>query len=307
MTYAIMGLVLLFMAFILIYKAKLTKDTSHFFNLTNTTAMRGFWCIIVILVHIPAVYQNRIQDLMGSFAYIGVTFFFMTSAYGLKVGAKKNPDSTKVFWRRRLPKLLIPMFLVNVLTMVMHLVDMEGYQDLLICLLIAAGSITVYCLKDRMTVTTWCPEVFGFIWGILLADYREWFVRTIKRKWLLISLVLCLLSGILGLSYLRFKSVLILGDYLLKIMLGLAIILFILALNVSIALGNKVSLFLGRISYEVYLIHGAVFGLMATFMPGINSGLFISLSIVITVALSWVVNLMSRPVIKKVNSLLVSN
>lgn len=30
MTYAIMGLVLLFMAFILIYKAKLTKDTSHF-------------------------------------------------------------------------------------------------------------------------------------------------------------------------------------------------------------------------------------------------------------------------------------
>ena len=79
------------------------------------------------------------------------------------------------------------------------------------------------------------------------------------------------------------------------------------ALNVSIALGNKVSLFLGRISYEVYLIHGAVFGLMATFMPGINSGLFISLSIVITVALSWVVNLMSRPVIKKVNSLLVSN
>lgn len=68
MTYAIMGLVLLFMAFILIYKAKLTKDTSHFFNLTNTTAMRGFWCIIVILVHIPAVYQNRIQDLMGSLA-----------------------------------------------------------------------------------------------------------------------------------------------------------------------------------------------------------------------------------------------
>lgn len=319
MTYAIMGLVLLFMAFILIYKAKLTKDTSHFFNLTNTTAMRGFWCIIVILVHIPAVYQNRIQDLMGSFAYIGVTFFFMTSAYGLKVGAKKNPDSTKVMHLIEC-KDISPLDLLSVNMWVVWLlacyaiywavnifVDMEGYQDLLICLLIAAGSITVYCLKDRMTVTTWCPEVFGFIWGILLADYREWFVRTIKRKWLLISLVLCLLSGILGLSYLRFKSVLILGDYLLKIMLGLAIILFILALNVSIALGNKVSLFLGRISYEVYLIHGAVFGLMATFMPGINSGLFISLSIVITVALSWVVNLMSRPVIKKVNSLLVSN
>lgn len=70
-------------------QSKANKGYISFFNLTNTTAMRGFWCIIVILVHIPAVYQNRIQDLMGSFAYIGVTFFFMTSAYGLKVGAKR--------------------------------------------------------------------------------------------------------------------------------------------------------------------------------------------------------------------------
>lgn len=90
MTYAIMGLVLLFMAFILIYKAKLTKDTSHFFNLTNTTAMRGFWCIIVILVHIPAVYQNRIQDLMGSFAYIGVTVLLYDFGLWLESWSKKE-------------------------------------------------------------------------------------------------------------------------------------------------------------------------------------------------------------------------
>lgn len=122
-TYAIMGAILLLLAFLLLYKAEYTEDTNHFFDLTNTTAMRGFWCLIVILVHIPAAYQNRIQDMIGSFAYIGVTFFFMTSAYGLKIGAAKNPDSIKIFWRRRLPKLLVPMLLVNILGMIMSVAE----------------------------------------------------------------------------------------------------------------------------------------------------------------------------------------
>ena len=70
----------LMLAFLLLYKSRLTEDTSHFFDLQNTAAMRGFWCIIVILVHIPAAYQNRLQDALGRFDYIGVTSFFMTSA-----------------------------------------------------------------------------------------------------------------------------------------------------------------------------------------------------------------------------------
>ena len=79
-TYAIMALIMLFLAFELLYKAEYMPEGNHLFDKQNSNAMRGFWCVIVILVHIPAAYQNRLQDMLGSFAYIGVTFFFMTSA-----------------------------------------------------------------------------------------------------------------------------------------------------------------------------------------------------------------------------------
>ena len=125
-TYAIMALIMLFLAFELLYKAKYKSDGTHLFDKQNSNAMRGFWCLIVILVHIPTAYQNRIQDMLGSFAYIGVTFFFMTSAYGLRLGIEKNPDSIKCFWRKRLPRLLIPMVLVNVVSMVFSLVEGKG-------------------------------------------------------------------------------------------------------------------------------------------------------------------------------------
>ena len=146
-TYAIMALIVLFLAFELLYKAEYRPDDTHLFNKQNSNAMRGFWCLIVIFVHIPAAYQNRIQDMIGSFAYIGVTFFFMTSAYGLKLGIEKDPVSIRYFWRKRFPRLLIPMFLVNIVSMIFRaiegnelsfstLININGWvQWLLVCYL----------------------------------------------------------------------------------------------------------------------------------------------------------------------------
>ena len=92
-TYGIMTFILLFLAGLLLVGAEYKPDSKHFFDIDNTNALRGFWCLIVVLVHIPAVYQNPIQDMIGSFAYIGVTFFFMTSAYGLRLAVDKKPES----------------------------------------------------------------------------------------------------------------------------------------------------------------------------------------------------------------------
>ena len=91
-SYIIMGFVVLFLCFTLLWKAKLTDDTGHFFDKNNSNAMRGFWCFIVILVHTPVVYQNTIQDIMGSFAYVGVTFFFMASGFGLTINKISSRD-----------------------------------------------------------------------------------------------------------------------------------------------------------------------------------------------------------------------
>lgn len=114
--YGIMGGIIIFLIFILVFKSKYIPNANdNFFDINNSKAIRGFWCLVVILVHIPQDYQNKIQDMIGSFAYIGVTFFFMTSAYGLSIAADKKPDSISRFWRTRLPKLIIPNWLINII------------------------------------------------------------------------------------------------------------------------------------------------------------------------------------------------
>lgn len=113
LTYAIMGIFIISLALSVIYGIKFDKGKDSFMSIDDSKFLRGFWCIIVVLVHIPATYQNRIQDMIGSFAYIGVTFFFMTSAYGLKYSIKHKKGYTEHFWRRRLPSILIPALIAN--------------------------------------------------------------------------------------------------------------------------------------------------------------------------------------------------
>lgn len=311
-----------------IFKARLhSGGNPDFFDLENTKAMRGLWCIVVVLVHTPAAYQNRIQDLVGSFAYIGVTFYFMASAYGLSLGMRKRPQSIRVFWRNRLPKLLIPQLLVNVLfcglsfllfrevPTVKSLLDISpwtkwllvcyfffwlshllckdaGGADLLLCVLVTAFSLVLYCLKSAgiVTATIWSTEIFGFLWGLLLAAYLPKMQALCKHKWLLKCAVSCGIALLLGLAYLKCKPVVFLGDYLLKIGLGLAIIGFILLLNTRISLGNKISSFLGGISYEVYLVHYYVFSLTARLLDGLSSGVYILLCIFGSVLCSAVIH-----------------
>ena len=161
-----------------------------------------------------------------------------------------------------------------------------SHQDIIFCLLIIAFSITVYLFRSQIFGTTWCPEVFGFVWGILLFNTQNTFLEWMKKGWPFKCLFLCVVAGVAGLSYLKFKPVVFWGDYILKIILGGLITLFMIAVNTRISIGNKVSKFLGTISYEVYLLHGIIFGLVATVLPGLDSGMFIILSIIITMITS---------------------
>ena len=108
-----MGFTLLLLAAIVFPGLKYDNDKNSFMSIEDSGFLRAFWCIIVILVHVPNLYQNKIQDLLGSFAYIGVTFFFMTSAYGLKYSLVHKKRYINNFWRRRLPPILIPALIAS--------------------------------------------------------------------------------------------------------------------------------------------------------------------------------------------------
>ena len=135
----------------------------------------------------------------------------------------------------------------------------------------------------------WCTEIFGFIWGIALFRFKDKLLALVENKWATKCVIICLFAGMLGVGYLKFKTVVFLGDYLLKVLLGVAITAFILALNTHILIGNKVNQFLGTISFEVYLLHGVVFGLLESMTWIQSSGVFILTSLIVTVIIAYFV------------------
>lgn len=147
--------------------------------------------------------------------------------------------------------------------------------------------MAIYVFKSSIHGATWCPEIFGFIWGIVLFRFRDRFLSFIKNKWAAKCIIICLIAGVLGVGYLKLKTVVFLGDYLLKILLGVAITAFILALNAHIYIGNKTSCFLGTISFEVYLLHNIVFSLLENTAGIQSSGAFILASLVVTVIIAY--------------------
>ena len=321
----LMLVVLIFIAATTLVGIKIDSSDNHFFSKDNTLALRGIWCLVILLVHVPYAYHNRIQDMIGSFAYIGVTFFFLSSGYGLTTSENSNQDMITGFWKKRLPKLLITCWAVNIFSRmadyilfrdrpsILALIKIDEWVIWLIgCYLIfwishklffrswktvtimavVLASIVFYMLSKTgtYTLTIWATECYGFIWGITLAELYSKIKQFFTDKWLLKWMVSLLLSLLLGISYLVLKPVPFFGDYLLKIILGLSITLFILIANVRFSIGNRLSLFLGSITLEMYLLHTNVFNIISRLFPAISSGLFIISSIIVTIIAAAIIH-----------------
>lgn len=286
-----------------------------FFEKDQTNALRGIWCLVILLVHIPAAYQNRIQDMIGSFAYVGVTFFFMTSGYGLMLSLeKKGPAALDGFWSRRLGKLLVPMALTNVLTVLSEvlltgvfaaekLFLLTGFvrQLLLFYLVFWAvcraerGIKAVYAAVILLIGAIyamelawggfWPVEAYGFLYGMVLARNYGRFRSMAAKYWNRGFAAALVCSLVLGVLYLKGKHVPFWGDYLLRILLGISVLLSVLLTGGRISPVNPVTAFLGEISYEVYLLHGLAFTLVEA-MGITGSWPFILCSIALTLILS---------------------
>lgn len=129
--YLLTALIPLALFSVVLYGSKGAENQNGFMNREYTTIVKAACCIIVILVHIPAAYMNRLQDIMGSFAYVCVTLFFLMSAYGMSLSEKRKVGYMQHFWRNRLAALLIPQLLINICsTVLMYVAIQRGYENL---------------------------------------------------------------------------------------------------------------------------------------------------------------------------------
>lgn len=331
---ALTSIVPLFMVISFLWKAKSAPiDNDQFMSKNETDSLKGLCSIVVVMVHFPKDFQNPLQDAIGSFAYVAVTFFFLFSAYGMQWSLSHKSDYLKYFWRGRLVALLIPPILINIIFFIVQSLYIGSLQIgtltyannyvvvlleycllfylvmafckyrhvksfkwayVLISLVVLASSLLLFFLTiyiDGRHGTMWCIERIGLIWGLLtfvfFAPVKKWMGKSTMLKLCLFGI----LSLILGLLYVKgYKNVFFWGDYLLKISLGLSLIITVMLLVRRLEFGNKITRFLGSISYEIYLSHAWVMIALAHYLPDLSSGEFILLTYIVTIVLSLLVH-----------------
>ena len=319
--------------------AKSKIEGGHFFSKEYTTMLKGVCCLLVIYVHFVGSHTNALQDAIGSFAYIAVTLFFVTSAYGMMLNAERKKDYLKTFWRNRLVALLVPCLCVNIVAFLLNIVKNDfGWSvlyfinqyvvvllqfcvwfyivefsmrrwfpkrkslgDVILISGVVISSLYFYFNKyhDPSAALGWCFERMGLVWGILLYRYFEPFVEWMDKHRMMKAIVLCLISAILGVTYLKYNVVWFWGEYLLKVILGIAIILFLFTATSNRKIGNPFGVWLGSISFEIYLSHEIVMGLLAFLIPDMQSGVFILSTVILTTLLSWGIHSVDKAIVGK--------
>lgn len=136
----------------------------------------------------------------------------------------------------------------------------------------------------------WQVEVLGFGYGIILANCDSKFREFSARNWGIKAAFLVTCSMILGVLYLKYKPVFFVGSYILKVLLGVSLVCMILHLLVRFRINNRLNAFLGRVSYEVYLVHGTAFLVVKSMYSQMNSGVFIIMSLILTVVMAWLIH-----------------
>lgn len=336
MSIAITALLLVTVAALFLYGVKADREGTFFMSKDFTTTMKGLAAIVVVFVHFPTEYQNKLQDLVGSFAYVAVTVFFLFSAYGMLLSVDRNERYLKTFWINRIAGLVVPNWMVNfALAAIIFLfasksVEMDNVFQLNTYVWVLLGYCVVFYLVELMskryrlfsrriadgllmasvvfasfatyflcneTKSYWCYERFGLLWGILLLRYLPQIRQWLSSKRVAKIVVLTLISGILGICYLKYKEVWFYGEFILKVALGLAIILWLFICAYRLRISNAVTRFLGDISFEIYLSHYYIMGTIAYFMPGLDSGLFIWATFIATIAFSAALHQLNRRLI----------
>ena len=257
------------------------------------------------------------QDAIGSFAYVCVTLFFLISAYGMMLSVERKKDYFHHFWRNRLIALLIPVFLINIISFCLGIVNKDAYnlsllynlngyvavllqwciwfyiviwcrnrwfpQKKILADWILIGGVLVSSLYLYFFVEAkfsaqsgWGFERMGLAWGVLLYRYFDKIVAWMDCHRAIKVVILTTIGGILGVAYLKYKPVYFWGAYLLKVILGVALITLLFLATSNRRFGDRLSNWLGKVSYEVYLSHGMVMGALALWLPkNVDSGVFI--------------------------------
>ncbi|WP_117879535.1 acyltransferase family protein [Aureibaculum luteum] len=312
----------------------MTQRIKGNFGKDISTMLKGLLAVGIVLHHLAE--KTNVIFIIDFFKYLGspiVSIFFFISGYGLLNSLLiKKSNYLNTFLKKRFTTLLTPFLLAIFTFQICAYIDNQSININLIFKNLITGntdsllpfswyiftiiffysifyivfktkqgallygifiilflSITyVIVLKYFNYGDWWYLSTFGFITGFFI----KYFENLIDKKMLnfkyilLIVVIILLLIPILGVY-----------SYLSMCLYPIATFLFLKQFYFP---RNKSLLFLGKISYEIYLIQGlSIFFLRGNHIFITNDYLYIILTIIITIPLAIILNWFSKIIIKK--------
>jgi peptidoglycan/LPS O-acetylase OafA/YrhL len=266
----------------------------------------------VVLTHVPEAYSNFLQISASGFSQVSVTLFFLFSAYGLLISIMNKPGYLKHFWKNRVLVLCAPFLVSAIIKLLLGGHPGDGGTFFVLVLLlfyvityfaakyfskwtlwIVCGSAVAYSLIGSITgLLKWPTQVLGFAYGAILAyglpRVKALFTQKYWLKIVATSVFACLLTVVYVLGKQNIPGVL---RIIFQNLMVAFIILWVFLVTFRLQIGNSISRYLGRISYDVFLYHGIVErwlpALAKTPLKAVlNSDVFILLMVAFSIAIA---------------------
>ena len=295
---------------LLLLSAKHRKQVNEgyqIFDFLDSNALRAVFSIVIVFVHVPPIFGNSFQDIIGSFAGVGVAFFFMMSSFGCcHKYYKETPKHFFItFWPKRLVSLFLPNFIINLIFCICsacfehnfnarYLINFNYYLYavlvlylllfiffaldtlfkkrrtplfLYLCLIISISCSIVTYLTKFSLYFLWPVESLFGAIGIVVFIYRKNISNFLNKNTLLVLITSLVFSLCLGVRYNYIKSEAFYIGFVYKFFLILSILTFVISLTVIFKFKKKPICYLANLSFGIYLSHITFIGFVAKLYP----------------------------------------
>ena len=284
--------------------------------------MRGVAILLVLLCHMAGTFFDGRVVYFTPLGGIGVAIFLMLSAYGLNESYIKHGLTN--WWRKRLIAVWIPYFIIECsfywtfhewnfwdflkdITLIKPLYQNGWYLNYLAVCYIMFYLIMSNSLTRKHKIVFWgvlsivsffvlspirAEQSFSFLAGVIFSEKKEklkklnWKTGSILIIFSVVFLVLKQTSVIRNAPQLIFNLV----QVMIKLPCGIGICGWIISINKKMNL--KLLDLVGKISYELYLVHGYVLGMVSINVRG--AFIFVLISTIVTIIFYYVVKIIKK-------------
>jgi len=363
----------LLLTMLIIGREKAGKDqfVQVFLPMTSANAIKGFAAVGIILHHLVqhdtqygSIYKGPVF-FMNEMGIFFTAIFFFLSGYGLLESYNSKPDYLDNFLKKRLPSVLVPFYLSNIIYIIIkgflweRITNIKDFFTCLIgftllntntwflveiTLLYLVFYFTYKHISNKKTalwtvfasilvmVTVgillghesdgigghwfkgewWFNSTIAFYFGLSVGQYKDKILSFFKNRYKVmmpLTTVLFLIS--LNINYFGLQMIFgyytesatsmgypdKIASYIIQTISIIAFSAFFICLNLKLTFGNKLLFFFGKISLELYIIHGIF---MEIFYYNLEfRGIALYLSVYATsIIAAWGLYFIDKPFIK---------